>query len=56
MILLTVDMSDGVSSIGSIIDDGGFDLELKLVSLVMILIFVYVFLLLKWFLVCIQKK
>lgn len=29
-------MSDGVSSIGSMIDDGGFCFELKLVSLVMI--------------------
>lgn len=32
-------MRDGVSSIGSIIDDGGFDLELKLVSLVMMCLF-----------------
>lgn len=35
-ILLTVDMSDGVSSIGSIIDDGWLDFGLKLVSFVMI--------------------
>lgn len=37
IILLTVDMSDGVSSIGSIIDDGWLDFGLKLVSFVMIL-------------------
>lgn len=41
LVLLTVDMSDGVSSIGSIIDDGEFDLELKFVSLVMILFLCY---------------
>lgn len=34
--ILTADISDGVSSMGSIIDDGGFDLELKFVSFVML--------------------